>query len=193
MGRDAGTMRPAPSPLRPSPIQEATMFSFRAGPRVLAGRRHPAEEVKMLAPLHWLRKHVRPSVILLLVLPSLGCGDDILRVPVEGVVLRNSQPLRGMTGAVIFLPDKARGNESLFRATGTIDPEGRYVLFTKGKPGAPPGHYKILVSAVPPGAEREESKLAVPSRYGVEQSTPLRMEVVSDPAPGRYDLKLAAR
>jgi hypothetical protein len=129
----------------------------------------------------------------LLVLAAGGCGDGINRVPVGGTVLMEGEPLRGMKGAVTFLPDKARGNDSPHGAAGEIDPEGRYVLFTQGKPGAPPGHYKVLVSAVPPGAERDESGLAVHRRYLVESDTPLEMEVVPDPAPGRYDLKLTAR
>jgi hypothetical protein len=136
---------------------------------------------------------VPPAVALLLALSAGGCGDNITRAPVEGTVLIGGAPLRGMTGAVTFVPDAARGNGSPHRATGTIDRDGRYTLFTRGKPGAPPGHYKVLVSAVPPGAQRDDSKLAIPARYGGERTTRLEMEVVTDPAPGRYDLKLTRR
>jgi hypothetical protein len=130
----------------------------------------------------------------LLALAACGCGGDgVHRLPVEGTVLIDAEPLRGMKGAVLFLPDKSRGNESPLRGEGEIDAEGRYVLFAHGKPGAPPGHYKVVVSAVPPGAERDASKLAVHPRYVVEADTPLQVEVVSDPAPGHYDLKLTAR
>jgi hypothetical protein len=92
-----------------------------------------------------------------------------------------------------FVPDKSSGNDSPLRAEGEIDAEGRYLLFARGKPGAPPGQYKVVVSAVPPGAERDASRLAVHPRYVVEDNTPLRVEVVPDPTPGHYDLKLKAR
>jgi hypothetical protein len=137
---------------------------------------------------------VPPLVPFLLALAAGGCGGDgVHRFPVEGVVLIDGKPLRGMKGAVLFLPDKSRGNESPLRGEGEIDPEGRYVLFTQGKPGAPPGHYKIVVSAVPPGAERDASKLAVHPRYVSEADTPLHVEVVSEAGSGHYDLQLTAR
>jgi hypothetical protein len=158
-----------------------------------AERQRQAWEVKMLALPSRLRKGVPPAVVLLLALPAWGCGDGIARVPIEGTVLIDGAPLRGMTGAVTFIPDKSRGNDSPLRAAGPIDKEGRYMLFTKGKPGVPPGHYKVVVSAVPPGAERDASRLAVHPRYVVEQHTPLEAEVVVESAPGRYDLKLTAR
>jgi hypothetical protein len=136
---------------------------------------------------------VGTTIVLLLALGACGCGDNIPRAPVEGTVLIDGAPLRGMTGAVTFVPNASRGNDSPLRATGTIDTDGRYTLFTSGKPGAPPGHYTVLVTAVPPGAARDESKLAIPARYGGERTTPLEMEVVSEPSPGRYDLKLTRR
>ncbi len=131
---------------------------------------------------------------LLLALAACGCGGDgVQRLPVEGIVYLDGEPLRGMTGAVTFIPDLSRGNESPLRGNGEIDAEGRYTLFAGGKPGAPPGHYKVLVGAAPPGTDRDESRLVVPPRYVVERDTPLRMEVVPDPEPGHYDLRLTTR
>jgi hypothetical protein len=109
----------------------------------------------------WLRKGMLTCVALLLALPAWSCSDGIPRVPIEGTVLVDGKPLVGMTGAVTFIPDKSRGNDSSFRAVGLIDKEGRYTLFTKGKPGAPPGRYKVIVSAVPPGSERDASRLQI--------------------------------
>jgi hypothetical protein len=146
----------------------------------------------MFAPHRRPRKRV-PSVVLLLALPVCGCGDGIPRAPVEGTVLFDGAPLRGMTGAVTFVPNTSRGNDSTLRATGTIDGDGHYILLTNGKPGAPPGHYKVLITAVRPGANRDESKLAIPARYGGERTTTLEREVVTEPSPGRYDLKLTRR
>jgi hypothetical protein len=147
---------------------------------MLASRLRPSKGVLTFAPL-------------LLVLAACGSGDGVNRLPVEGTVLIDGKPLRGMKGAVGFVPDKSSGNDSPLRAEGEIDAEGRYLLFARGKPGAPPGQYKVAVSAVPPGAERDASRLAVHPRYVVEDNTPLRVEVVPDPTPGHYDLKLKAR
>src|SRR5205823_1414977 len=83
-----------------------------------------------------------------------GCGDGIgTRYPVEARVLVDGEPLTGMTGKVIFVPDKDKGNKTPVNAGGDIDAEGRYKLSTKGKPGAPAGWYKVVVSAVPPGTD----------------------------------------
>jgi hypothetical protein len=136
---------------------------------------------------------VAALVALLPALAACGCGDGVSRLPVEGTVLVDGVPLRGMKGAVVFIPEKSEGNDSPPNAVGDIDTEGRYRLFTTGKPGAPAGHYKVVVGAGPPGAERDESRLAVHPRYAVESNTPLRQEVVADPGPGHYDLNLTSR
>jgi hypothetical protein len=131
---------------------------------------------------------------LMAVLLGSGCGDSVgKRLPVSGNVLVDQQPLRGMTGTVTFIPDKSRGNESPYSASGPIDSEGRYVLSTKGKKGAPMGHYKVVVSAVPPGSDRDNSRLALHARFSVENTTPLVIEVVASPAPDTYDLKTTTR
>lgn len=125
---------------------------------------------------------------------ACGCGErGIPRVPVKGEVLVNGKPLRGMKGAVTFIPNPDKGNESSQLATGALDADGQYVLATKGKPGVRPGHYKVVVSAVPPGADRDSAKLAVPPRYAVEKSTPLEVEVVASPPAGGYPLKLTTK
>jgi hypothetical protein len=146
----------------------------------------------MSAPGSGPRKGVGPA-FLLLILSACGCGDGIPRVPVEGTVLVDDVPLRGATGAVTFLGESATAKDNAPRASGTIDREGRYVLFTQGKPGVPPGRYKVLVTAVPLGAERDDTRLAVHPRYAAEQSSPLTVEVVRAPEAGHYDLKLTRR
>ncbi len=134
------------------------------------------------------------AAVVLLAFLAGGCGDGVgKRVPVSGGVLVDGAPLRSMTGMVTFIPDKSRGNDSPHSASGAIDSEGRYVLSTKGKQGAPLGHYKVVVSAVPPGADRDNSRLALHARFSVEQTTPLVVEVVASPAPDTYDLKTTTR
>lgn len=145
----------------------------------------------MTPPRARLRRRLLAVVALSL---ACGCGDSVGPChAVEGGVRVDGKPLRGMTGFVTFLPDKARGNNTPFSPRGELDREGRYTLSTKGKPGAPPGWYKVVLTAMPPGAERDNARLAINLRYTVEKTTPLTREVVADPAPGAYDLDLKAR
>src|SRR5262245_52363280 len=74
-----------------------------------------------------------------------GCGADDNLVPVEGRVLLQGQPLSGLSGSVTFVPDSSKGNTSSASAVGEIA-EGRYRLSTRGKPGAAPGWYKVVVT-----------------------------------------------
>jgi hypothetical protein len=104
---------------------------------------------------------------------------------------------------VLFKPDATRGNSCPFDAVGTIDAQGRYELFTKGKTGAPVGWYKVVVTAVDEkdasGAQRAQKKKSRPSspppvhpRYSQESTSGLTVEVVSSPAPDAYDIKLSS-
>ena len=51
-----------------------------------------------------------------------------------------------------FKPDRSKGNQTPFEPVGVVDEQGIYTVTTKGKDGAPPGWYKVLVSAVPLGS-----------------------------------------
>src|SRR5437879_6512281 len=81
---------------------------------------------------------------LLAVLIGCGKGDPKL-IPVDGKVTFGGKPLT--TGTVIFVPDTSKGNESKEEPRGIIDSEGRYRLTTHIIDGAPPGWYKVTVSA----------------------------------------------
>lgn len=125
-----------------------------------------------------------------------GCADsDVGKCfPVEGQVLIDGRPLQGLTGSVVFVADTDKGNTIPHRPAGTINAEGRYKLFTRGKDGAPTGWYKVLVTAVPPGTgDREVTRPVFDSRYTNEALTPLSVEVVPNPAPGKYDLPISRR
>jgi hypothetical protein len=71
---------------------------------------------------------------------------------------------------------------------------------TRGKPGAPPGWYKVIVTAVaePPEHPKAPGKHAgrpvaqslLPAKYGQAKTSDLALEVVEQPASGAYDLKL---
>jgi hypothetical protein len=93
---------------------------------------------------------------------------------------------------VSFRPDAARGNTTRYEPAGQIDASGNYKLITAGKDGAPPGWYKVSVVAVEPidpGDPYAPRKSIVNRKYGTPDSG-LAVEVVAEPAPGAYDLKL---
>jgi len=123
---------------------------------------------------------------------AFGGSDGIdTRYPVEGSVLVNGNPLQGMAGLVMFVPDQSKGNKTPVNAVGEIDQQGRYALSTRGKLGAPKGWYKAVVNPVPPGTgDRDAVKRpAIHPRYASEAMSPLQIEVVAEPSGGAYDLK----
>lgn len=132
-----------------------------------------------------------------------GCGDASgvgRTVPVTGRLTLDGIPITAKTTIVLFQPDASKGNTSPFEATGTVDAKGNYTLNTKGKIGAPPGWYKVAVSArddaspVHPKDAKGQRPVAhslLPSKYGLAKSSGLSIEVVETPAAGAYDLKLS--
>lgn len=133
----------------------------------------------------------RPALAaLLLGLLAYGCGGVGTCYPVSRKVRIDDKPIRGKAGAVLLKPDASKGNKSLFDAMGTIDGEGNYTVATRGKHGAPPGWYKVVVTVVQPNpGEAFDTPLVKPD-YRSEQKTPLAFEVVASPAAGAYDLNL---
>jgi hypothetical protein len=141
------------------------------------------------------RPSVRP-VILVTVCLAAGCSDGVgKRLPVEGRVLVDGQPLRGASGTVVFIPDRAKGNPCPVSPTGPIDAEGRYKLSTKGQPGAPAGSYVVTVSALPPGTgDREVVKKQLHHpKFAAEATTSLKVEVTASPEADAYDLKVSRK
>ena len=149
------------------------------------------------APL--LRALVLPFLLL-----AAGCGDGgvgkIYRV--EGKVTFNGDPLISKSGVVLFEPDTAKGNTTPFKPAASIDSSGNYTLYTKTRRGAPPGWYKVIVTATAsdsvspstskkPRHERPVPTSLVPAKYGLAKSTPLNIEVVENPTAGVYDLILS--
>jgi hypothetical protein len=121
-------------------------------------------------------------------LPLLsGCGEGGSpgtlypvsgRVTVDGVPLREAQ--------LLLLADAEKGNKTAELPLGQLK-DGEYSVMTWGKPGAPPGWYKVRVKTSYPGSP--EKPVALPARYFDVKSSPLAIEVVASPAPGAYDLK----
>jgi hypothetical protein len=151
----------------------------------------------------FLRTLRLPATALLAALLAAGCGDDSgvgKTVPVAGQVTLDGGPFTAATTVILFKPDAARGNTSPLEPTGTVDGQGSYTLSTRGKKGAPPGWYKVIVTASEPRADapkghrqqRPSPKSLVPARYGQAATTPVALEVVENPAAGAYDLKLSS-
>jgi hypothetical protein len=121
---------------------------------------------------------------------AAGCGGG--RHPVEGRVLLKGKPLTGQAGAVVLKPDAGKGNQSAVAPVGVLQRDGTFTVLTDGRPGAPPGWYKVVVIATAPSANpNEDTRRLLHRRYESEATTPLAVEVVADPDPGRYDLQLS--
>jgi hypothetical protein len=134
-----------------------------------------------------------------------GCGGDgVDAVPVSGRITVNGEALQSKGGVVNLVPNKDKGNTTTLEPVGTVDENGVYtVYYAKGKKGAPPGWYRVQVSAMPPGDQpppmprprRRGSPPPPPPlfklKYTRANDSGLEIEVVRDPAPGAYDLKLS--
>jgi hypothetical protein len=128
-------------------------------------------------------------VTLWLALLAGGCGGT--RYPVVGRVLLNGEPLEGLEGGVVLKPDAGKGNKGRVSPIGVLQRDGSFSVLTNGRPGAPAGWYKVILTATESGANpNDDSPLRVNARYMAEAATPLAVEVVARPAPDRYDLQL---
>lgn len=148
-----------------------------------------------------LRNPARAAGLMLLMLAGMlcaGCGSDDIGPlhPVKGRVLRNGDPIKVQSGYIVLKADADKGNESPYQPSGKIEPDGSFEIYTKERKGAPPGWYKVVVTAtgeVPkPTKSRSRSrpvaKQVVASKYGQEKTTPLSIEVVESPSEDAYDL-----
>jgi hypothetical protein len=118
----------------------------------------------------------------------VGCGGEAEKLaPVVGKVTVNGKPLK--SGTVSFRPEQA--SKSQHQPNGTIDAEGNYEMTVPpDKKGVPPGWYKVVVVALDDPWPGKPLKSFVDMKYADEKTTPLKLEVVANPEPGRYDLKL---
>jgi hypothetical protein len=117
----------------------------------------------------------------------VGCGG-LKTVPVSGVATLEGKPLD--RGIVFFHPDASKGNKLQLGCRATIKGDGQYELYTedlsKVYKGAPVGWYKVTIVPLVPG---NDTPIPVNRRYTDTVNTPLVIEVVHEPEPGRYDLK----
>jgi hypothetical protein len=138
---------------------------------------------------------------LLSALPALallaGCGGSQSLVPVEGKVLVEGRPLT--KGTLVFWPDKGKGNAAPAPAMGTVAADGSFKLTTAGRPGVPPGWYRVTASP-PPAADPSQPlpskprRTIMPRRFNARYEDPARtnliVEVVASPPAGGYALAL---
>jgi hypothetical protein len=147
-----------------------------------------------------VRRRLPHLVGLLLAAPAFGCGGsiDVPTVPVTGRITVDGEPLAGGTATVEFRADKSKGNQTPYTPVGHVHSDGTYTLVTSGKKGAPPGWYVVIVAAYerPKDDKRhnftpaKNYRLLVNRKYGDPKTSGLKIEVVQEPAPGQYDLKL---
>jgi hypothetical protein len=135
-----------------------------------------------------------------------GCGEaEPLVYPVQGLVTVDGHSIHADIATINLVPDKDKGNTTTLLPTGYLNKEGAYtVYYAKGKKGAPPGWYKVQIVASqlgegpPISTPRPEGAPPAPppppplfdSKFTRAENSGLVFEVVKNPAPGAYDLKL---
>ncbi len=140
-----------------------------------------------------VRASAGPLLVAVGCLGLSACANDPIgrTVPVKGQVTLRGQPLK--LGSVVFWPMKEKADGQAFEAAAQIAEDGGYELVTRGKPGAPPGTYKVTVTAQVPSNPKDpysRAKNLGPEKYTTKENTPLQIDVVENPAPGQYDLQL---
>jgi hypothetical protein len=137
------------------------------------------------------RRYVWLPLLTSLILCAPGCSGQRL-APVAGRVTYEGQPVP--KGYIWFVPDVDKGAEHTEYSQSPIAPDGTYELTTLGKPGVPPGWYKVVVYATkndPPSSPWGwEPQWLVPVKYSMATTTDLAVEVVHSPNQGVYDFDL---
>jgi hypothetical protein len=130
-------------------------------------------------------------VLLPTTLVAGGCdrGPTLKRVRGK-VTLADGRPVHN--GTVTLYPDAAKGNKSQELPVGQVDEQGVYTVMTGPREGAPPGWYRVAISA----AEKMDpnnlyvTKWLIHEKYTNPETSRLTMEVVDKPEPGRYDFQV---
>src|SRR5438046_2540522 len=117
-------------------------------------------------------------------LVGCGAGGEQL-APVTGQVTVDGAPLT--TGSVTYHPDAEKGNNTPHIPIGTLDPDGRYKLVSATKAGAPPGWYKVTVTAQGPIDAKNPyapPKHLINPKFSDASTSGLEIEVVDHPSAG---------
>lgn len=123
-----------------------------------------------------------------------GCSSGPTLHTVEGTVYLDDAPVQTgetVTGYVVFKADPARGNNNMEELKGDIGPDGKYVVYTRDKKGAAPGWYFVTVDLARTNPKDPyDYKAMVSEKYLDKKTSGLEFEVVKNPQPGRYDIRL---
>jgi hypothetical protein len=120
-----------------------------------------------------------------------GCGG-LRRIPVSGTVTLDGKPLQD--GLLIFHPNEDKGNKERIGCSGRVH-NGQYKLATSAVTrqdtgaGAPLGWFKVTLTNDLPGMPI----IPVHQRFLRPETTPVEIEIVDNPAPGAYDIKLTTK
>jgi hypothetical protein len=151
-----------------------------------------------------MNRHPLGALVAACVLVTLsGCGEEKM-IPVQGRVFYKDKPLP--FGQVVFVADSAPGKFAKYEPRGLIE-EGTYTMYVRpGKPGVPPGTYRVAVFSHPapkyvkepdlPEPERSMKDpyappvVKIPKRYNRTDGSNLTVEVKKTAEPQTYDLKL---
>jgi hypothetical protein len=126
--------------------------------------------------------------LLAVALASAGCAGEPKRVPVKGKLMVKGKALPA--GLVVFIPDADKGNASPGELRARSDEKGVYELSTDGKPGAPPGWYRVTVWAMKEPNVAKPPEWLAHSRYTDPRTSGLAVEVKEDAPAGAYDFDL---
>lgn len=135
---------------------------------------------------------MRSTIIGAIVFVVVGCSKPVgfeKLVPVEGKVTVEGQPLS--MGMVVLQPEKLEGPDQNLPPGGWIGHvhNGSYQVMAAGKPGAPPGRYRIMVI---PSDAAQTKKWRIQTKSGTmaDNSTGVEIDVTDNPEPGSFDLSL---
>jgi hypothetical protein len=130
----------------------------------------------------------------LVALAMSACAKDEGLEEVRGMVYIGDQPSQKGAGYVTFHPDDSKGNKWQEEAVGKVEPDGTYELIAREKKGAPKGWYKVGVSVAeeldPNNPYVTKWLMPNPEKYRNWNTSGISIEVVDNPQPGQYDVKL---
>jgi len=144
---------------------------------------------------------LRPALVLLASLPLslFGCTKQEKLTEVKGTLYIGDQPAAQKEGDktegyITFHPDAAKGNTWQEESVGHLKPDGTYELDMRGKKGAAKGWYKVGVTYAdvidPNNPYVSHWRMPSPEKYQYWSKSGLAVEVVGNPQPGQYDIKL---
>ena len=127
--------------------------------------------------------------IALSLLTATGCGPGEMKtVPVEGTVTLGKTPLK--TGSITFHPEGGGETTGSSLPVGTIE-NGAYKLGTGEKPGAPPGRYKVTITATVPSDPKDEysePRSLIAEKFGDPSTTTLSADVKEGGGPYNFEV-----